>query len=433
MWTVLWGQVAITFYDGHHHTHIAIYTDDFDQWGDHVTYENSNSYRRTTLMPVFSTYIENPQDPINGAEKMKLELWFFFWNDDNVYGYCNNDNIGELRRVEYQTHDWNILAGQLGYKGKGAARAQEEITKACPLVGVVDTPPPCALNGNQTPSANKTVFTFEYRDEKSDTVQNTWKVGAFVSAGSSTFSTEIHAGLQGAFSKTTSTTSSIRYSFYPYYAAGKIAAIHAVPTTLARKFQAYRGGAKILSVPPVIVLQVLDHSLIPVQIDPPINDLMPRHTVGDLKSYTPTVGGYKRTSNSEVWEWGQEPTVQLGISTTVATTKGYYLSTKATGIIPKVVSFGIEGSFTWDTTHKTTTSNTWGLSLVNAEPVKTNDVERFQATLLLFHATDNPMPYWVPDYVKQGRDAAWFVTYYVNDVHYKKQTRGSKLKYPFTK
>ena len=414
------GQVAITFYDGHHHTHIAIYTDDYDQWGDHVKYENSNSYRRTTLMPVFSTYIENPQDPIKGAEKMRIELWFFFWNDDNVYGYCNNNNIGELRRVEYQTQDWNILAGRLGYTGEGAAQVQEEITKACPLVGVVDTPPPCALNGNQTPSANKTVFTFEYKDEKSDTVQNTWKVGAFVNAGSSTFSTEIHAGLQGAFSKTTSTTSSIRYSFYPYYAAGKIAAIHAVPTTLARKFQAFRGGIKIESVPPIIVLQVLDHSLIPVKIDPPANDLMPRHTVGALRSYTPTVGGYEKTSNSEAWEWGQEPTIQLGVSTTVATTKGYYLSTKATGKIPKVVSFGLEGSFTWDTTHKTTTSNTWGLSLVNAEPVRTNDVERFQGTLLLLHATANPTPYWVPDYVKQGRDAAWFVTYYVNDIHYKK-------------
>lgn len=411
MQTMGQGQVALTFYDGHNHTRIFIYTDDWDSWDSGETYQGSDSFRSTTLMPVFSKYTE---DPDRGGEGIELRLWFFFWNNDNCYGREERE-LGELRKVDEKKTEWGSLAKQMGYTGSDAVQEQQEIDRACPLVGIVDTPPPCALNG-ETADENKTMFSFHYSQSSSEILQETWKVGVFVATGSSAyFVADIHAGLQGAFSKSTTTRSATRYDYTPAgYKPGKISAIHAVPTTIARKFRAFRGGVMIESVPPVVVLQVVGSSLARVDVDPSAG--MPPHTLGDLSSYKPDYSAYNRVSNNGTWDSGNPVTIELGEDTSESTTKGYYLSVKTGGQIPSVVSFGLEGSLTWDVTHRTTTSSTWVLYLRNPTAKVSGDVDHYGALLLLLKPTKNLKSYWVPSYVTQGRDAAWLVTYYVNDI-----------------
>ncbi len=407
------GQVALTFYDGHNHTRVFMYTDDWDSWDSGETYEGSNSFRSTTLMPVFSKYID---DPNRGGEGIELRLWFFFWNNDTCYGR-EERYLGELRKVDEQKTNWSTLAKKMGYTGSDAADVQEEINRACPLVGVVDLPLPCALNG-KTADDNKTWFSFYYVQASAKTVQETWKVGVFVTTGSAAyFVGDIHAGVQGAFSKTTTTATKIEYVYDATSSTGKIPALHAVPTTIARKFRAYRDGRLIESVPPIVVLQVVGMNLMPVEADPPKG--IPTHTLGDLSSYNNNYAAYEFVTASGGWGQGT-PTIQLTEGSSESTTTGFYLSIKAGGQIPTAVSFGLEGSLTWDVTHQTTTSNSWALHLENPKAQVSGDVESFAGTLLLIKPTKNSKSFWVPSYVTQGRDAAWFVTYYINNIKLKK-------------
>ncbi len=407
------GQVALIWRDGESHPNIAVYTDDLDKWDDHEEYFTSNTYRNPTLMPVVSKYTD---DPVKGTG-IELRLWFFFWNNENSYGRFDR-YLGELRQVKTEDQDWNTLADQMGYTGEDAVLMQRNIAEVCPLVGIVDIPPPCALNG-KTSSQNNSSFTFAFKTEKTQGVQMTWKVGAFVTGGSGIYAcADIHAGVQQSFSNITTTSSRTSYTYKPSYPPGKISAIHAVPVTRAMLFQAYRDKVKVANVPPIVVLQVLRNSLIEITVNPSYDKRMPHHTAGDLLSYNATTAGYDYDSNTGSWTSGSGATeVAMGQHTAVSSTNGFYLSVKAGGQIPAVISFGLEGSFTWDRVDETTTSNDWILVLNNPVATRSGDVQSFWATLYLLYASKNP--YWIPSYVTQGGDAAWFVTYNVTKIQYK--------------
>jgi hypothetical protein len=410
------GQVALAYQDRDNNTNILVYTDSLGTWNDRHQIDDSHTFRGPTTMPVFAEYHDDP----NRGEGLELKLWFFFFNHENVYSRYDRD-LGELRLKEKEETDWTQIGEKMGLTGEDALEFNLNVALACPLVGIVDNPPPCALNNNTTADQNKSQFTFTNVDQTSKSVKMDWKVGAFVTTGPMVpVVYDIHAGVQGAYSSTTTTSNSITYRYPPNYAPGKISAIHAVPVTLARKFLAYRNGVQAVETP-IIVLQVINTSLLQFPVDPPTNKLMVRHAAGDLRSYTPNVGGYEKTSYGGTWAGNAAATIQLAASTTESNALGFNFNVKGGGQIPTIVSFGYEGSYSVDYKNETTTSNNWALTLDNPPATKPNDIKAFVATLLLLHPPKDPNnhpPYWVPDYVIQGRNAAWFVTYDIGVIQY---------------
>ncbi len=405
------GQVALLWQGTNDYVNIKIYSDDIGSWGDKRT-TSSETYRGPTAMPVFSRYTN---DPVKGAG-LELRLWYFFFDHENVYGR-EERYLGELRQTEEKDTDWSTVASEMGLPAEEEEQTQLEIIKTCPLVGIVDNPPPAALNGGQKPEENKSSFTFSHIDQTTNSFKSDWKVGIFVTTGPmSPVYADIHVGVQGSFSETTTTYNKVKYIYKPNYGAGKISAIHSVPVTKARKFETYRNNKKIEGVPPIVVLQVLDTNLLQIPVDPPADKRMVTHSAGDLKSYNPTTEGYEAYSKSASWSAGTVAVVEFGETKTASNMTGKYATGKGGYQIPLRVAFGFEGEFSVRWTNETSTSNNWGLTLDNPAPSRSGDVKGFVAALMLFKPSKDP--YWIPYHVIQGKDAVWFLTYLINGIEY---------------
>lgn len=405
------GETAFFWQDRGDHVNLRVYGDDNGSWGERRRF-GTETYRVPTCMPVPGRYTGDKER----GQGMELRLWFFFFDHENVYGR-EESYLGELRVTEEKTTNWAKIASEMDLPPSEEDRTTLDVIMATPLVGVVDAPPPAALNGDQ-PKANRSHFTFVHIDQKTDSVKNSWKVGYFATTGPMSYAAvDLHIGYQRAWSESTTTTSKVSYSFPAYYEPGKVGALHAVPVTLARKLEVYRGGRKIEGLPPVIVLQVVDTSLLHIPVDPPADARMKRHRVGDLASYRPTAGGYDFSSKTTTWMGNAAATVELGIARTTSTSNGVYSSLRAGGNVPTLVAFGFEGEFNMSWTTDTTTSDNWALVMDNAPATETGHVKGFVGTLMLFNPTKEQ--YWVPDYVKNGRDSAWFVTYDVGSIQYR--------------
>ncbi len=405
------GYVALLWQDRDDYLHIAIYADDLGRWIDNYR-TSTKTFRGPTAMPCYSAY---KNDPAKG-QGLSLDLWYFWFDSENVYARQER-YLGELRFAGEDERNWLNVSEYMALEGDEAEAARNELIKACPLVGVVDAPVPCALNG-KAKEENNSSFTFTHSHATTDEMSLSWKAGIFFTSGENCYlNLDIHAGVQGAYSTRYEKTTTTIYTYKPNYDAGMVSAIHSVPVTLAKRFETYRDNKKIPSVPPIIVLEVINSSLIQIPVAPSSDNRMPRHTVGQLASYNPPVGGYAKESAGASWMGNTPATAIFSKSAFSSSMLGLYATAKVGGRIPNIVTGGVEGEFSIGWSSSTTVSDNWAFTMDNPPATQTGHVTDYIGSLLLLHGSKDP--YWVPDYVTEGRDAAWFLTFGISHLNYK--------------
>ena len=398
------GYLALLWKGKDEHVNVIYYNEKNGTWGNKESWSD-----KTHWFPTGAVNYQPSGTNLQGT-------FYIFWSEAHHAPILVVKNVmvkpekylGIWKLVNTEDKDWANIEGWWDL---------------CPVVGVVDGPPPFVKNGEPLENNLNQQTSIEFDWDQSHTTGTEWalKAGVYIETGpKNALHLEVQAGLTEAKSTEQKYWTNLGYSLEAMDPI-RVMVLYLVPAFQIYTYQWYDENGQPTE--NKFYVQTLTHVNLLTRLydpatDPDFKGLLTQHIAGNLSTYnhgpdSPLLDPIL-PSISATWYPGQPAKIDVGKEEKTLSSTGTYVKFKIGGEIARQVGLGVEGEFEMKITSTTTITESMRAVIHNPYPKGSGDIKGYTATM--YWTKPNANGYWVPLHRRGMGDEPWFITYTVSNV-----------------